>query len=88
MVTSGAMSAEEGIDPAAHPWAVELVNGDRCGLLTGATSVVAGMRLNYGCEGGGYIVGELDRFQPTWTANYYDEQALGTELVDVAVVWT
>ena len=86
--TSGAMSAEVGVDPLSIPWAVELVNGDRCGLLTGATSVVAGMRLNYGCEGGGYIVGDLDRFQPTWTANYYDEQALGTELVDVAVVWT
>ena len=86
--SGGAVSAEMAIDPLSIPWAVELANGERCGLLTGATAVVAGMRINYGCEGGGSIVGELDRSQPVWTGNYYDEQALGTELVEVATVWT
>jgi hypothetical protein len=86
--TGDEMLAEVAIDPLSIPWAIELANGDRCGLLTGATAVVAGMRINYGCEGGGSIVGELDRSAAVWTANYYDEQALGTELVEVATVWT
>lgn len=86
--SGGAVSAEVAIDPLSIPWAIELTNGDRCGLMTGATAVVAGMRINYGCEGGGSIVGELDRFGAVWTANYYDEQSVGTETVAVATVWT
>jgi hypothetical protein len=31
---------------------------------------------------------ELDRFGAVWTANYYDEQSVGTETVAVATVWT
>jgi hypothetical protein len=84
----GGVAAEEAIDPLALPWAVELADGERCGLLTGATAAVAGMRLNYGCEGGGWLVGDLDRGSPVWTANFYDERALATELVEVATVWT
>ena len=84
----GAIPAEVGIDPLSLPWAVELADGERCTLLTGATAVVAGMRINYGCDGGGSIVGDLQRGPTVWTANYYDEQAVGTELVEVATVWT
>ena len=81
-------TADEVIDPLTLPWAVELASGERCGLLTGATAAVAGMRLNYGCEGGGWLVGDLDLGSLMWTANYYDEQALATRLVEVATVWT
>jgi hypothetical protein len=50
-----------------RPWAIELMDGARCTLLTGATSGVAGMRVNYGCEGGGVsAVGDVDRRAPLW----------------------
>jgi hypothetical protein len=50
------------------PWAVELVSGERCTMLTGATWGVAGMRANYGCSQGVSVVGEIDRRGPTWRA--------------------
>jgi len=42
------------------PWALELANGLRCTLFTGATAPVAGMRINYGCPGGFQVVGDID----------------------------
>ncbi len=50
-----------------RPWALELDNGSRCSLLTGATGAVAGMRINYGCEGGRTsVVGDIDRRTARW----------------------
>jgi len=36
---------------AARPWALQTSAGWKCELATGATDVIAGMRLNYFCEG-------------------------------------
>ncbi|MDE3130191.1 MAG: hypothetical protein KGL16_03485 [Acidobacteriota bacterium] len=36
---------------AGLPWAVQTTSGWRCELATGATTVIAGMRLNYFCRG-------------------------------------
>ena len=74
-------------DPWALPWALELANGERCTLLTGASVVLAGERLHYGCEGGGWVLGEPDRAQPLWTVSYLAGGAVATTLVDVAVAW-
>ena len=50
-----------------RPWALELADGSRCALLTGATGAVAGMRVNYGCEGDRVsIVGDVDRRGRRW----------------------
>jgi hypothetical protein len=73
-------------DPWQLPWALELANGERCTLLTGATPVLAGLRVNYGCDGGS-ILGEVDRSQPLWTASYLADGAVSTTLVDVVVAW-
>jgi hypothetical protein len=55
-------------DPTARsPWAIELTSGKQCTALTGATSVVAGLRINYGCDGGGVLVGEPHRGAAVWT---------------------
>lgn len=86
--TGGAVSADEAIDPLSLPWALELADGQQCGLATGATTVMAGMRANYACEGGGWVLGELDRSQPVWTASFWDGGGSSTTLVDVAAVWT
>jgi hypothetical protein len=49
------------------PWALELANGDRCTLLHGTLSVLAGQIVHYGCVEGGMVLGETNRSQPLWT---------------------
>jgi hypothetical protein len=39
-------------DNLRHPWALQLVNGEQCGLIEGTGSVVNGVTLNYGCTHG------------------------------------
>jgi hypothetical protein len=70
------------------PWALELANGERCTLLSGATVGIAGMRLNYGCAGHGSVVGEIDRSQPFWAVSYLPESGVATSLVEVTAAWS
>jgi hypothetical protein len=72
---------------SALPWAIELVNGKRCALFTGATAPVAGMRINYGCPGGLQVVGDIDRSGPVWRVFFQAENASVLEQVDVVVAW-
>jgi hypothetical protein len=69
------------------PWAIELANGERCSLFTGATPPVAGMRINYGCPGGSQAIGDIDRTQPVWRVFFQGEKSLALEQVDVVVAW-
>lgn len=69
------------------PWALELANGQRCSLFTGATAPIAGMRINYGCSGGFIVVGDIDRSQPVWRVFFQGEKSIALEPVDVAVAW-
>jgi len=69
------------------PWAIELANGQRCSLFTGAMPPVAGMRINYGCPGGFQVVGDIDRSQPVWRVFFQGEKSIALEQVDVAVAW-
>jgi hypothetical protein len=71
----------------ALPWAIELANGKRCSLLTGASAPVAGRRINYGCPGGFQVVGDIDRSSPVWRVFFQAENASVLEQVDVLVVW-
>jgi hypothetical protein len=71
----------------ALPWAIELANGQRCTLFTGAMPPVAGMRINYGCPGGLQVVGDIDRSQPLWRVFFQGEKSIALEQVDVAVAW-
>lgn len=71
----------------ALPWALELGNGDHCTLLTGGTAALAGMRINYGCPGGGLVAGNIDRSQPAWRVFYQKEGAPSLDQVDVVVAW-
>lgn len=71
----------------ALPWALELANGQRCTLFTGATAPIAGMRINYGCPGGFIVVGDIDRSQPLWRAFSQGEKATSLDLTDIAVAW-
>jgi hypothetical protein len=48
------------------PWTVQTASGKWCTILTGATGEIAGMRINYGCTGGGYLLGVPSRSSPRW----------------------
>lgn len=77
------MPDEDGI----LPWALELTSGERCTLLTGATAPVAGLRLNYLCEGGASVIGDIDRTLPLWVVNVLAEDGYATTLVGVSASW-
>jgi len=76
-----------GLD-AAPPWALELDNGVRCQLLTGATWGAAGMRVNYGCErDGGYVIGDVDRSRPRWQVLFDAPKGVAARTVGVRAAW-
>lgn len=47
-----------------------LARGVTCGLSTGATGTVAGLRLNYGCSNGAWLLGDPDRRAALWRILY------------------
>jgi len=70
------------------PWALELSGGARCVFLTGATAVVAGMRINYGCVGTPHaVVGDVNRLLPQWRVFVDRGQGVVVESENVAVAW-
>jgi hypothetical protein len=86
--TSMAQAAGTSIDPWDLPWALELANGDRCTLLHGTLSVLAGQTVHYGCTDGGMVLGETDRRQPVWTVSYLADGEVASSLVDVVTAWS
>jgi hypothetical protein len=80
--------AADTLDPWDLPWALELANGDRCTLLHGTLTVMAGQTVHYGCVDGGMVLGETDRTQPLWTVSYVAEGESASRLVDVTVAWS
>jgi hypothetical protein len=72
------------------PWALELSNGQKCGLVGGATNVVDGLRENYAClPGGGAAYGWPNEHPKLWTIPYFapDKHGVGNEqgIGDVAI---
>jgi hypothetical protein len=58
-------------NPTRHPpWAIRLARGRWCGFFSGATSLIDGLRINYGCKGGGVLLGNPRRHSATWTILY------------------
>lgn len=82
-----AMPRLDQADLAELPWAIELGNGEQCTLAQGATAVAAGMRYNYACSGGGWVLGDIDVSERVWTAVHLPEAGSATDLVEVAVAW-
>lgn len=84
---SGEMVADEAIDGEDLPWGLELANGNRCALLRGTLTVIAGQVVHYGCTNGGFVLGETIRNQPQWTVNYLAAGATATTRVPVIAAW-
>ncbi|MCC6314583.1 MAG: hypothetical protein IT337_11295 [Thermomicrobiales bacterium] len=69
------------------PWVLELADGETCGAMTGATIGFAGLRVNYGCTGGGVLLGEPDRSGPVWTVDLLPTDGIATTDVEVVAAW-
>jgi len=83
-----AQASDVSIDPWDLPWAVELANGDRCTLLGGTLTVLAGQTVNYGCTDGGMVFGEVNHIRPLWTVNYLAAGDAASTLVEVVTAWS
>ena len=80
--------ADGALAPRDLPWALELANGDRCTLLHGTLTVMAGQTVHYGCTEGGMVLGEADHSQPVWTVSYLTEGEVASNLVEVVAAWS
>lgn len=78
----------QGEPPGPLPWAVELGDGERCVMQSGATSVTAGRRWNYLCDTGAWLLGEMEMSPQGWRA-YYSRPTISADVkqVEVAHVW-
>ncbi|WP_344402050.1 serine/threonine-protein kinase [Streptomyces longisporus] len=56
--------------PDIEPISVVLANGARCSFAGGGTATLAGQRLNYGCDNGGYLYGYPNKTAAVWTISY------------------
>jgi hypothetical protein len=80
--------ANPGYPPRGFPWGIQLVSGTRCTLETGASGMVDGKRMNYGCVGGGVLVGSIDRSARTWTTLYQADPGSGPLVRrSIAIAW-
>jgi hypothetical protein len=76
---------DEGNKGPAEPWwprawAFVLASGDRCVFLTGATDIVQGHRIDYGCERGGHALA-FDSRRGTVLVQNPESKSLTTERV-------
>ncbi|MGC9974987.1 MAG: hypothetical protein ABSC36_06335 [Gaiellaceae bacterium] len=76
-------------DPTRYPpWAVQTISGKWCTIITGASGYIAGMRVEYGCIGGGILLGNPRRATKTWTIFYASSyKASQYQLVMLRSAW-
>lgn len=89
-ITGGLPTANKTVTfDKALPWALELANGQTCQLLTGATSAIADLRVNYGCDRGDglAVIGDPDRAYPLWTIFVRGPKDFFAEQVPITVAW-
>ena len=72
-------------DNLRHPWALQLVNGDQCGLIEGTGSVVGGVTLNFGCTYGDAAY-PSENVEP-WTTQYSLNHSEVVTASSVATAW-
>lgn len=69
------------------PTDIRLTSGVSCAFAGGATGTVGGMRFNYDCPGGHWLVGDPHRDSATWTilyaANLTSKQLTTVEIATV-----
>ena len=50
-----------------QPWGIQLVDGRHCGVVTGGTEAIAGLRANFGCGDNDWLWGFPNRSTEPWT---------------------
>jgi hypothetical protein len=70
------------------PWALE-AGGTRCTVIATGTSTSPYGRVNYGCEDGLVLYGDLLRQEPTWMswAGYDLKKYRDAHLIPISVAW-
>ncbi|MCX4582469.1 serine/threonine-protein kinase [Streptomyces sp. NBC_01481] len=56
--------------PEISPIIIVLADGDTCRVMTGATTVLAEVRMNYSCENGGHLYGDPDKTDALWVISH------------------
>jgi hypothetical protein len=57
-------------------------------IVTGATGAIAGMRMNYECDSGGYLLGVPRRSSATWTIFFAKSYKSGQQTsIQLASAW-
>jgi hypothetical protein len=69
--------------PPTVPWAIELVNGAKCVIGTGANSQIGGVTVQYYCSGTS-VTSSVDQTSDPWTVQY-DPSSTSSVLTSVAV---
>lgn len=69
------------------PLYMKLSTGDDCAFMSGATGAIGGLRLNYGCESGGYIYGDPIRDRAAWTVRFQGARSSALKRVVVRRAW-
>lgn len=59
--------ANHGTPGGPFPWSLRLSTGDQCTLITGATTTLGSLRLNYGCTATTSVYGTVLRTHQPWT---------------------
>ena len=73
---------------AVWPWGIVTSNRQRCLLITGATSRIAGQWISYGCESGGDLLGKPNRQAPTWTIFFAAKGSKHLTRVAISDAWS
>jgi hypothetical protein len=70
------------------PARVRLTTGKTCSFAEGATATLGGLRLNYACSNGGWLVGGPSRKTAVWTILYLSSsKASHAAPVGIATAW-
>jgi serine/threonine protein kinase len=73
--------------PPINPVIIVLADGNTCRVMTGATTVLAGDRENYGCDKGGALYGYPNKTSALWTISYRPDGAGASSSTPIATVY-
>jgi hypothetical protein len=71
---------------SSNPWYIDLVDGQKCGFVLGATMAIGDRRANYSCDRG-WLYGDVDRSSGQWTILIQGDGATGLTPVSIATAY-
>lgn len=69
------------------PWNVWLTGGQECQWITGASGIISGQRVNYGCTGRLLLLGTPHRTRGLWTITAVRSSGVDRHTVRIAYAW-